>query len=120
RRGNWLALPLLLGSGLWNGWRSLSGSRSRCLRSATALRRRRWGRRRWRKRFQIVQSLRARAQLAVEQKNENIFGNLRICRELGRNQQFGHLRKWDLLLHLAPLGKEIFNLQRNCLLTRSN
>ena len=68
-------------------------SRRHCLRRTSALRwRRRWRRRRWRReRFQILQCLGARPQLAIQQQQEHIIRNLRIGRNFRRDAQFRHL-----------------------------
>src|SRR5271166_971722 len=95
-----------------------SNRRSRGLGSSPPLGwRRRWRWRRWgRQRLQIFQRLGPRAQLAIQQKQEDIVCDLRILRHLWRNVQFRHLRQRNLLLHLPPLGEEILDLLRHCLL----
>src|SRR5437868_13088942 len=81
RRSGWRLdfLPLLL-SLRW----LIRFGRSRDLRftfgflPALHRRRRRWRRRRWFERFQKLDGLGARTQLAIEQKQENIFGEFRV------------------------------------------
>src|SRR5262249_59745767 len=96
----------LLGLGRW---RWLCGHSRRCgceLRGASALGwRRRW--RRWRgKRLQILQSLRVRAHLAVQQQPEYIVRQLRINRQLRRDQQLGPFLKWQAFFAFPALWPE--------------
>src|SRR5271155_2731063 len=88
----------------------------RCLRPASTPWRRRW--RRWRRceRFEEFQGLRARTQFPVQQQHENIARNLRIFRQLRRDQQLRHFGQWNSLLDLPPLGEEVLDLLRDGLL----
>src|SRR4029077_17243238 len=83
-----------------------------CRRSfaSSSFRSRRRRRRRRREGFQELQCLSARTQFAVEQQHEHVLCNLRILRQLGRDQQFRHLRQRNFLLDLAPLCQEILDL----------
>src|SRR5271169_1776923 len=97
-----------------------SSDRNRTLGSSAPFGWWRWWRRRRRRRqrLQELQNLRPRTHLAIQQQHEHVVGDLRIRRHLRRDPKFRHLRQRNLLLHLSPLGKEILDLLRHCLLPR--
>ena len=59
-------------------------------------------------------------QFAIQQQQKRLLGDLRIFRKLGCDAHFRHLGKWQLLLHLPPLPKVVFDLLRDRLLARSD
>ena len=110
------ALPLALHHFALFAHRNCSRRSRRCFRPTPAPGWRRRRRRRRRKRLQELQRLRTRPQFPVKQQHEHIARNLRILRQLRRDQQLRHLRQRNALLHLPPLGQEIFYLLRHSLM----
>src|SRR5271156_702799 len=102
--GNWRSYcPFLsfrfhwLACGFYNGSGSCGGSFGS---TAAPGRWRRWWWR-WSEWLEEFQGLGARAQLSVEQQHEHVTRNFWILGQLRRNQEFGHFRQRDALLHIA-------------------
>jgi len=57
-----------------------------------------------------------RAELSVQQEHEDALGDGGVFGHRGGDQELGHFRKRNALLHVAPLGEEVPDLVVNGLL----